>query len=98
MSRMLREEDVLEAMEPDHFFTRDHYHALAEKIRALPAADDPRAEAAERLALAVREALDVLNIQPDLVRTDTGERGDGELNELCAHLDEALAAWREAGK
>jgi cytidine deaminase len=42
-----------------------------------------------KLLTAVKRALEVLQIQPDLVRTDTGERGDGELNELCEMLSDA---------
>ncbi len=37
-----------------------------------------------------RDSLAILEIQPDLVRTDSGERGDGELGEICPKLAAAI--------
>jgi len=47
--------------------------------------------ALEQIREVLRNARDVLEMQPDLVRTDTGERGDGELNELVREVYAALS-------
>lgn len=41
-----------------------------------------------RLQPVIHKIKTVLEVQPDLVRTDTGERGDAELNELLALLND----------
>ena len=40
---------------------------------------------------ALHRAQAVLQFQPDLLRTDTSERGDAELHELLVEIEEALA-------
>jgi len=93
MSRMLREEDVLRAIGPDCLCTGNRV-CLKCEIEALPAADDPRAEAAERLALEGKGYEDAVRaatvFSPDEVQRVIREAG--------AKFRQALAAWREAGK
>ena len=52
-------------------------------------------EAVKPLVEIAEEVLEVLCWQPDLLRTDTNERGDGQLNELTRYLREALAPFVE---
>ena len=52
-------------------------------------------EAVKPLVEAATETLEVLLWQPDLLRTDTNERGDAQLNELTRYLREALAPFAD---
>lgn len=59
-------------------------------MKTKPEANAHLIAAAPDLLWVCKQALEILQVQPDLLRTDTGERGDGELGEIVPQLDHVI--------